>query len=59
VAPAAAAVFGAAWLETYGLTIEAEVTDVVGTFSAAFWRYTRRALPELRGYRLCPTVAMR
>jgi len=32
----AAAAFGAAWLETYGLTIEAEVTDVVGTFSAAF-----------------------
>jgi len=32
----AAAAFGAAWLETDGLTIEAEVTEVVGTFSAAF-----------------------
>jgi hypothetical protein len=27
--------FGAAWLETYGLDVEAEVTDVVGTFSAS------------------------
>jgi hypothetical protein len=32
----AAEAFGGAWLETYGLTIEAEVTDVVGAFSAAF-----------------------
>jgi len=32
----AGAAFGTTWLETYGLTIDAEVTDVVGTFSAAF-----------------------
>jgi len=31
----AAEAFGAAWLETYGLTIEAAVTDVVGMFSAS------------------------
>ena len=32
----AGAAFGTTWLETYGLTIDAVVTDVVGTFSAAF-----------------------
>jgi len=32
-AAAAAAAFGAAWLGTYGLDVEAEVTDVVGTFA--------------------------
>ncbi len=30
---AAGASFGAAWLETYGLDVDAEVTDVVGTFA--------------------------
>jgi len=32
---AAAAAFGAAWLGTYGIDVDAEVTDVVGTFSAS------------------------
>jgi len=27
--------FGTAWLETYGLDVDAAVTDVVGTFSAS------------------------
>jgi len=30
---AAAEAFGTAWLGTYGLDVEAEVTDVVGTFA--------------------------
>jgi len=30
---AAAAAFGDAWLETYGLDVDAAVTDVVGTFA--------------------------
>ena len=30
----AGAAFGQAWLQTYGLDVDAEVTDVVGTFSA-------------------------
>jgi len=33
-AEAAAEAFGDAWLETYGLDVDAAVTDVVGTFSA-------------------------
>ncbi len=33
-AEAAAAAFGAAWLQTYGMDVDAEVIDVVGTFSA-------------------------
>ncbi len=33
-AEAAAAAFGNAWLETYGMDVDAAVTDVVGTFSA-------------------------
>jgi len=32
----AGAAFGTAWLETYGLDVDAEVTDVVGTFNAVF-----------------------
>ena len=32
-AAGAAAAFGAAWLETYGLDVDAAVTDVVGVFS--------------------------
>ncbi len=32
----AAEAFGRAWLETYGMDVDADVTDVVGTFSAAF-----------------------
>jgi hypothetical protein len=32
--PAAAAeAFGTAWLETYGMDVDARVTDVVGTFA--------------------------
>jgi len=34
-AAGAGAAFGTAWLETYGLDVDAEVTDVVGTFSAS------------------------
>jgi len=30
---AAAAAFGDAWLETYGMDVDAAVTDVVGTFA--------------------------
>ena len=30
---AAAAAFGHAWLQTYGMDVDAEVTDVVGTFA--------------------------
>jgi len=26
-------VFGTAWLETYGIDVDAEVTDVAGTFA--------------------------
>ncbi len=33
---AAAEAFGDAWLGTYGIDVDASVTDVVGTFSAAF-----------------------
>jgi hypothetical protein len=33
---AAAEAFGHAWLGTYGIDVDAEVTDVVGTFSASF-----------------------
>jgi len=33
-AAGAGAAFGTAWLQTYGLDVDAEVTDVVGTFSA-------------------------
>jgi len=29
----AGAMFGTAWLETYGLDVDAEVTDVVGAFA--------------------------
>jgi hypothetical protein len=32
-AAGASAAFGTAWLETYGLDVDAEVTDVVGTFA--------------------------
>lgn len=35
-AAGAAEAFGDAWLRTYGLAVDAEVTDVVGAFSAAF-----------------------
>ncbi len=31
----AGAAFGTAWLQTYGLDVDAEVTDMVGTFSAS------------------------
>ncbi len=34
-AEAAAAAFGDAWLETYGMDVDAAVTDVVGTFRAS------------------------
>ncbi len=33
---AAAEAFGNAWLGTYGIDVDAEVTDVVGTFSLSF-----------------------
>jgi len=33
---AAAEAFGDAWLGTYGIDVDASVTDVVGTFSAGF-----------------------
>ena len=33
---AAAEAFGNAWLGTYGIEVDAEVTDVVGTFSLSF-----------------------
>ena len=33
---AAAEAFGHAWLGTYGIDVDASVTDVVGTFSASF-----------------------
>ncbi len=33
---AAAEAFGNAWLGTYGIDVDASVTDVVGTFSASF-----------------------
>ena len=33
-AAGAGAAFGTAWLETYGLDVDAEVTDVVGVFQA-------------------------
>ena len=33
---AAAEAFGHAWVGTYGIDVDAEVTDVVGTFSASF-----------------------
>jgi len=31
--PTANAAFGRAWLETYGLDVDAEVTEVVGAFT--------------------------
>jgi len=33
---AAGEAFGSAWLQTYGMDVEAEVTDVQGTFSLQF-----------------------
>ncbi len=35
-AAGAGAAFGTAWLQTYGLDVDAEVTDVVGTIAASF-----------------------